>query len=169
MQRGGWSTWTFGRRRLVEERRRGPSLSSLLTLHPHFLSPPLFRSISNAVCGWLTDNKSEGGVLRWRDLEYNGQLEAGGGSWRAAGGWPKTRGVRGGGQRSGLLLFAMKRSLVGGFLVCLLESPREEEERGGSDRCCENIRKQETKSWNASEEKNRRKLTFFFFKSLWGK
>lgn len=47
-------------------------------------------------------------------------------------------GVGGGGQRTRLLLFAMKRSLVGWILVCLLESKRgseteEERERRGRE------------------------------------
>lgn len=56
-------------------------------------------------------------------------------------------GVGGGGrQRTRLLLFAMKRSLVGWILVCLLESKRgseteEERERGGGGKeYCKNIR-----------------------------
>lgn len=55
-----------------------------------------------------------------RDVGYNRQLEAGGGSWRAGG----VRVGRGGQMTRLLLLFAVKRSLVGGILVCLLESQR---------------------------------------------
>lgn len=39
----------------------------------------------------------------------------------------RTRGGRGG---TRLLLFAMKRSLVGGILLCLLESQRKQKRRG---------------------------------------
>lgn len=81
-----------------------------------------------------------------RDVGYNRQLEAGGGSGRTGG----ARGGRGG-QMTRLLLSAMKRSLVGGILVCLLESKRKrnrgkrERERrsrrgGGRKERCQNKR-----------------------------
>lgn len=48
----------------------------------------------------------------------------------------------GGRQRTRLLLFAMKRSLVGWILVCLLEEAKQKkrERGGGGIECCKNIR-----------------------------